>query len=113
MNDKPNDSTDVDAANARLEEFRQKIDAIDRRLIDAINERAELVVDIGKLKRDAGIPIYAPHREAAVLEKIRGLNKGPIHNRTIEAVYRELMSGSFALEQPLRCLLYTSDAADE
>ena len=102
MNDKPNDSTDVDAANARLEEFRKKIDAIDRRLIDAINERAELVVDIGKLKRDAGIPIYAPHREAAVLEKVRGLNKGPIHNRTIEAVYRELMSGSFALEQPLR-----------
>jgi len=102
MNDKPNDSTGVDAANARLEEFRQKIDAIDRRLIDAINERAELVVDVGKLKRDAGIPIYAPHREAAVLEKVQGLNKGPIHNRTIEAVYRELMSGSFALEQPLR-----------
>ena len=82
-----------------LDELRVKIDATDKKLIELINQRAEYVVEVGKIKRSDGIPIYAPHREAAVLAKVQALNKGPISNQTIEAVYRELMSG---------CLLYTS-----
>ena len=85
-----------------LDDLRILIDDVDQQLIGLINQRARLVVDVGHIKRDAGIPIYAPHREAAVLAKIQSFNEGPISNRTIEAVYRELMSGSFALEQPLR-----------
>jgi chorismate mutase/prephenate dehydratase len=85
-----------------LESLRQRIDDIDRQLVGLINQRAELVVEVGNHKRAAGVPIYAPHREAAVLEKIQRLNTGPISNATLEAVYRELMSGSFALEQPIR-----------
>ncbi len=85
-----------------LSELRAQIDDVDRRLIELLNARAKLVVDVGKLKRGAGIPIYAPHREAAVLAKVLGLNKGPLPQRTIEAIYREMMSGSFFLEQPLR-----------
>ena len=46
--------------------------------------------------------IYAPDREKAVLDKVRKLNHGPLPDRCLEAVYRELMSGSFALEKPLR-----------
>lgn len=85
-----------------LDELRIKIDEADRKLIELINQRAGYVVDVGTIKRAQGIPIYAPHREAEVLNKVQGYNKGPISNQTIEAVYRELMSGSFALEQPLR-----------
>lgn len=85
-----------------LDELRVKIDATDRELIKLINERAGYVVQVGEIKRQSGIPIYAPHREAEVLTKVQGYNQGPISNQTIEAVYRELMSGSFALEQPLR-----------
>ena len=88
--------------NQVLAELRDKIDDVDRRLIELFNSRAELVVEVGKLKREAGIPIYAPHREAAVLSKVRGLNTGPLPEKTIEAIYREMMSGSFHLEQPLR-----------
>ena len=67
-----------------------------------MGERANVVVDIGKLKQQTNEPIYAPDREKAVLEKVRSLNKGPLPDRCLEAVYRELMSGSFALEKPLR-----------
>ncbi|MEM1070130.1 MAG: chorismate mutase [Planctomycetota bacterium] len=88
--------------NEALGELRDKIDDVDRRLIELLNTRAKLVVDVGKLKRGKGIPIYAPHREAAVLAKVIGLNEGPLPERTIEAIYREMMSGSFFLEQPLR-----------
>ena len=87
---------------SELDELRGKIDAVDRRLVELLNERADLVVKVGEFKRGSGTPIYAPHREAAVLDRVLGMNKGPLAPRTIEAVYRELMSGSFHLEQPLR-----------
>ncbi len=89
-------------ASASLQELRRKIDAIDTRLVRLLNERARLVVEVGKTKRADGTPIYAPHREAEVLRKVLAANEGPLPGRTIEGVYRELMSGSFTLEQPLR-----------
>ena len=57
---------------------------------------------VGEFKRQSDVPIYAPHRESAVLAKIQQLNSGPLTDNTLEAIYRELMSGSFRLEKPLR-----------
>ncbi|MDG2469248.1 MAG: chorismate mutase [Pirellulaceae bacterium] len=88
--------------DASLDELRKKIDDVDAKLIHLANARAELVVDVGKIKRKSGAPIYAPHREQAVLKKVQALNEGPLAAKTVEALYRELMSGSFHLEQPLR-----------
>jgi chorismate mutase / prephenate dehydratase len=85
-----------------LDELRKRIDEVDSKLVDLLNTRAELVVNVGKVKRGDGTPIYAPHREQAVLKKVLEASRGPMLSRTIEAVYREIMSGSFALEQPLR-----------
>lgn len=86
----------------RLEELRQRIDHIDHELVRLLNERATHVVEVGELKRGTGTPIYAPHRERAVIDRVLKANSGPLSDRTIEAVWREIMSGSFALEQPLR-----------
>src|SRR5687767_2743782 len=85
-----------------IDELRKQIDALDERIVELLNDRARVVVDIGKLKQQNNAPIYAPDREKAVLEKLRKLNRGPLPDRCLEAVYRELMSGSFALEKPLR-----------
>jgi chorismate mutase/prephenate dehydratase len=85
-----------------LDALRQQIDSLDARIVELLNQRALVVVDIGKLKQQTNEPIYAPDREKFVLEKVRSLNKGPLPDRCLEAVYRELMSGSFALEKPLR-----------
>jgi chorismate mutase/prephenate dehydratase len=85
-----------------LEAFRKQIDALDEKIVALLNDRARVVVDIGKHKQQNNEPVYAPDREKAVMARIRSLNKGPLSNRSIEAVYRELMSGSFALERPLR-----------
>lgn len=86
----------------QLSELRHKIDQLDQQLVDMLNARAKLVVEVGAFKRGSGTPIYAPHREAQVLAKALERSQGPLPARTIEGVYRELMSGSFALEQPLR-----------
>ena len=88
--------------SAALDALRKKIDRIDKKLVAMLNERASCVVEVGEIKRGSDTPIYAPHREAQVLQCALDNNDGPLPNRTIEAIYREMMSGSFALERPLR-----------
>ena len=93
------------AQNDPLKSLREKIDELDHRIVELLNARARIVVDIGKIKHQSGTPVYAPDREKIVLERIRNANKavgGPLPNSCLEAIYRELMSGSFALEKPLR-----------
>jgi len=85
-----------------IEELRKQIDKIDGKLVELLNERARVVVDIGKLKNKSDNPIYAPNREKQVLERIVKVNKGPLPDRCLTAIWRELMSGSFVLERPLR-----------
>jgi chorismate mutase/prephenate dehydratase len=85
-----------------LDELRKQINEIDSKLVELLNERARVVVEIGKLKSKDGAQIYAPHREKQVIDKIIKANKGPLPNKTLTAIWRELMSGSFFLEKPLR-----------
>jgi chorismate mutase/prephenate dehydratase len=85
-----------------LEELRNQIDKIDIQLVKLLNERARTVIEIGKLKAQAGKPVYAPDREKEVLAKVTAANEGPLPNKCLAAIWRELMSGSFVLERPLR-----------
>ena len=65
---KHNTNSEEDPPN--LDELRVKIDALKSSLVSLLNERAEVVVKIGKAKQHDGSPIYAPDRESSVL-KIR------------------------------------------
>ena len=85
-----------------LEELRKQIDTVDAKLLKLLNDRARIVIEIGKLKNKTAGPIYAPDREKAVFDKIAKANTGPLPDKALVAVWRELMSGSFALERPLR-----------
>lgn len=85
-----------------LDELRQRIDDLDHQLVQLINERAKVVVEVGKLKSKTDGPIYAPAREKQVFARITEANHGPLPDKTIKAIWRELMSGSFFLERPLR-----------
>jgi chorismate mutase / prephenate dehydratase len=87
---------------ASLESLRLKIDAMDEQIVRLISERASLVVQVGQAKQRQGVPIYVPHREREVIQRALQRNSGPLPARTIEAVFREIMSGSFNLERPLR-----------
>src|SRR4030066_2243049 len=85
-----------------LEELRIKIDELDHQLVKLLNERARVVVEIGKLKNKTAKPVYAPDREKEVLARIVETNEGPLPDKGLVAIWRELMSGSFVLERPLR-----------
>jgi len=85
-----------------LDELRAEINRLDGELVELLNRRAQVVVEIGKIKAVDGTPIYAPDREHAVLEQIHKANRGPLSDKALSAIWRELMSASFALEKPLR-----------
>ena len=85
-----------------LDELRKMIDDLDHQLVQLLNERARIVVEIGKLKDKTAKPVYAPDREKQVFERIAQANEGPLPDKCLVAIWRELMSGSFVLERPLR-----------
>lgn len=84
-----------------IDAIRKEIDRLDNELVRLINERLGYAAEIGKLKRSKGGEIYVPEREDAVMRKICGLNKGPIKDEALRAIYREIMSAALALEKPL------------
>lgn len=84
-----------------LSEIRKKIDAIDSKLMALLSERADLVHEVGLLKRRDGLAIYAPEREEQLLQSLAKKNKGRLPDTAIRAIYREIMSASLALEKDL------------
>jgi chorismate mutase/prephenate dehydratase len=89
------------AAQRSLNEIRAKIDQIDTRLLELLNERADLVHEIGVIKKEAGLRIYVPEREEALLQALAEKNQGRLPAASIRAIYREIMSASLALEKDL------------
>ncbi len=87
---------------ARLAPLRVQIDQLDEQIVKLLNQRAQVVVEVGKIKHNDKLPVYAPDRDQRVLEQVRQWNAGPLPNACLEAIWRELMSGSFALEKTLR-----------
>ncbi len=84
-----------------LQDSRDTIDRIDRTLVGLLNERARAAQIIGQAKKNSGGAIFVPHREQQVFDKVCGLNEGPLSDKTLRAVWREIMSGCIALERPM------------
>ena len=103
-----------------LDSARKKIDAIDKRIVDLLNDRARASQEIGRVKDASGQGIYAPHREKEILERLKKLaGKGPLTTEAIEAIYREIMSFSISLEKKVTiaylgpAVTYTHQAAQK
>lgn len=74
-----------------IADWRKKIDDLDRRLVQLLNERAQCAHEIGKLKRNSGMPIYEPDREKIIFENIRRQNSGPLSELQLRMVYERLV----------------------
>ncbi|MEM7600551.1 MAG: prephenate dehydratase [Verrucomicrobiota bacterium] len=86
-----------------LEDHRTKIDAIDTDIIRLLNERADIVHEIGEIKKKNGLEIYAPEREEKLLRSLVAKGEGGrLPEKSIRAIYREVMSAALALEEDLK-----------
>lgn len=91
------------ANNNDLLKFRDEIDAIDAEVLKLLSRRAECAKEIGKIKQSQAnaVPFYRPEREKAVLERLMSLNTGPLPDKEIHRLFREVMSACLALEMPM------------
>lgn len=86
-----------------LDYYRAEIDTIDSEILALLSRRANCAHEIGKIKQNqaVAIPFYRPEREKAVLERLISLNQGPLPNKEIHRLFREIMSACLALEMPM------------
>ncbi len=82
-----------------LDAIRKKIDSLDEEIVTLLNKRLALASEIGRVKRENGTAVYVPKREEEVLRRLAGYNKGPLGEKALRAVYREIMSAAIALEK--------------
>ncbi len=91
-------------SDKELKTARERIDALDTELLKLISQRAQLALEVGRIKQKMGgnSDLYRPAREAEVLRRIIGNNLGPLADDTIVRLIREIMSACLALESPLK-----------
>lgn len=97
----------VDASGATLDlsQIRARIDAVDEKIHELINERAKLAQLVGISKSKDGlstVDFYRPEREAQVLRMAKARNKGPLRDEEILRLFREIMSACLAQQEPLK-----------
>ena len=74
-----------------IADWRKKIDELDRRLVEVLNERALAAQEIGKLKRNTNMPIYEPDREKIIFENVGKANRGPLPDSELRKVYERII----------------------
>jgi len=75
-----------------IKQTREKISDVDRRLVDAINERLKLVQQLWRYKESRGIPVLAPDREEWMITYLTRANRGPLSEEGLRAIYSEVLA---------------------
>jgi chorismate mutase/prephenate dehydratase len=85
-----------------IEDLRHKIDEIDNEVLRLLSRRAECAQQIGHGKEKTATRFFAPERERLIFERLRDLNGGPLPHAAVQAIFREIISASRALEAPVK-----------
>ena len=82
-----------------IEDWRIKIDALDERLVDLLNQRSKCCIEIGRIKHERGLPVYSPDREAQVLDNVANRNGGPLETEAVRRLFERIIDESRRLER--------------
>ena len=85
--------------NHELAKLREGIDLLDRAILHLINQRVGYATIIGRIKKAGGIPVYAPNREADVLQNVRNENGGPLSDEAVKRVFERIIDETRSLER--------------
>ncbi len=81
-----------------ISDWRRRIDGIDEKLVELLNQRARAAAAIGKLKRAASEPVYQPQRENEVLEQVQKLNAGPLSDEQLKRLFKCIVDEARKIE---------------
>jgi chorismate mutase len=82
-----------------ISDWRKKIDDLDRKLVELLNQRAAAAIGIGYLKRNTDLPIYEPEREREVIANVQKINGGPLTERDLAQIYERIMDVMRSLQK--------------
>ncbi len=83
----------------RIDDWRRKIDAIDTAMLHLLNLRAELAVEVGRMKHEEGVALRAPAREQEIIQRMKNSNPGPLDRTTIERIYQLILDESIRTQE--------------
>jgi len=83
----------------RIVNIRNAIDAVDRRIIALLQERATLASEIGRVKKELGLPILDPAREGRIRDKLARGPRGPMDTEQLVRIYEMIMAESRRLQE--------------
>jgi chorismate mutase len=89
----------TDAGAVAIDHWRKRIDQIDSQLVGLLNSRSACAVEIGRIKKAAGLPVYSPEREAAVLERVTRESPGPLDPQAVRRVFERIIDEGRRLER--------------
>jgi len=93
-----------------IDDWRRKIDEIDRKLVELLNERSRCALEIGRLKRVESLPLYQPERERKVLEGVERANQGPLADTAIRRLFERILDEARVVE---RAAMHEADGPEK
>jgi len=82
-----------------IEDWRRKIDAVDAALLQLLNLRASLALEVGKMKRQEGVSLRAPVREQEILSRMKQANPGPLDGEAVARIYELILAESIRAQE--------------
>ncbi len=82
-----------------LSDWRRRIDEIDRKLVQLLNERSQCAIEIGHLKQKEHLPLYQPERERQVLKNAESANPGPLSHAAIRRLFERIIDEARSIER--------------
>ncbi len=83
----------------KLNKYREEINEIDKNIVDFLNKRAEVVLEIKRLKEKRNVPLYDAKREEELINNIVKYNKGPLYNDNIVQIFESILRNVQILEK--------------
>jgi len=72
-------------------DWRKRIDELDAKLVELLNERARCAAEVGQLKQRAGEDIRHPEREQEILERVQKINQGPLGAEAVKRLFEHIL----------------------
>jgi len=82
-----------------IDDLRREINRLDGELLRIFNQRADLALKIGEIKKQHCIPVYDPEREKTIFETMARENPGPLENEAIIRLFERVIDESRRLER--------------
>jgi chorismate mutase len=82
-----------------LEDWRKRIDELDQKLVELLNERSRCAVEIGHVKKKQNQPAWQPEREAEILRNVVKSNRGPLGDAAVRRLFERIIDEARSLER--------------